>query len=76
MRGSVTLPLRIRKHLATAQKVAAFLDAFDRITYVYYKGMASHSQHKLARHLRSMTNFRKPYTCGLTPMGHHRHVIA
>ncbi|MCU0125847.1 aminotransferase class I/II-fold pyridoxal phosphate-dependent enzyme [Pseudomonas vlassakiae] len=49
MRGSVTLPLRIRQHLATAEKVAAFLDSDDRIAYVYYPGLPSHPQHELAR---------------------------
>ncbi|GMA89552.1 hypothetical protein GCM10025869_00810 [Homoserinibacter gongjuensis] len=45
MRGSVTLPLRIRRHVETAAEVARFLDADPRVAYVYYPGLASHPQH-------------------------------
>jgi cystathionine beta-lyase/cystathionine gamma-synthase len=47
-RGSVTLPLRLRQHCASAQKVAEFLDADPRVAYVAYPGLASHPQHELA----------------------------
>jgi len=47
-RGSVTLPLRLAQHLASAEKVAAFLDADPRIAFVAYPGLASHPQHELA----------------------------
>lgn len=47
-RGSVTLPLRMRQHLASAQKVAEFLDADSRVAYVAYPGLRSHPQHELA----------------------------
>lgn len=48
MRGSVTLPLRLRQHMASAERIAAFLEADERITYVAYPGLASHPQHALA----------------------------
>ena len=48
MRGSVTLPLRLRQHLASAQRVAQFLDSDPRIAYVEYPGLPSHPQHDLA----------------------------
>jgi len=48
MRGSVTLPLRLRQQLDTAQRLAAFLDADPRIAFVAYPGLASHPQHELA----------------------------
>jgi cystathionine beta-lyase/cystathionine gamma-synthase len=48
MRGSVTLPLRIRQHLCSAEKIAAYLDSEDRIAYVCYPGLPSHPQHELA----------------------------
>ncbi|WP_157156457.1 PLP-dependent aspartate aminotransferase family protein [Diaminobutyricimonas sp. LJ205] len=51
MRGSVTLPLRLRQHVETAQKVAEFLEADPRVAYVLYPGLASHPQHDLARRL-------------------------
>jgi methionine-gamma-lyase len=51
MRGSVTLPLRIRRHVETAAEVARFLDADPRVAYVYYPGLASHPQHADAARL-------------------------
>lgn len=48
-RGSVTLPLRLRQHLASAEVVARFLQQDPRVAYVYYPGLASHPQHELAR---------------------------
>ena len=48
MRGSVTLPMRMRAHCAGAQVVAEFLEADPRIAYVAYPGLASHPQHELA----------------------------
>ncbi len=48
MRGSVTLPLRLRQHLASAAQVAGFLAADPRIAFVAYPGLASHPQHSLA----------------------------
>ncbi len=47
-RGSVTLPLRLRQHFASAARVAAFLDADPRVAFVAYPGLASHPQHELA----------------------------
>ena len=48
MRGSVTLPLRIRQHCASALAIAEFLDANPRVAYVAYPGLPSHPQHGLA----------------------------
>lgn len=48
MRGSVTLPLRLAKHLSTAQVVAEFLDRDPRVAFVAFPGLASHPQHDLA----------------------------
>jgi cystathionine beta-lyase/cystathionine gamma-synthase len=47
-RGSITLPLRLRQHLTSAQRVAEFLAADPRIAYVAYPGLASHPQHDVA----------------------------
>ncbi|MEU2206170.1 aminotransferase class I/II-fold pyridoxal phosphate-dependent enzyme [Streptomyces hygroscopicus] len=49
MRGSVTLPLRLRQHLTSAEKVAQYLASDPRIAYVYYPGLATHPQHATAR---------------------------
>ena len=47
-RGSVTLPLRLRQHLASAQAVAELLDGDPRVAYVEYPGLPSHPGHALA----------------------------
>jgi cystathionine beta-lyase/cystathionine gamma-synthase len=48
MRGSVTLPLRLARHLSTAQVVAGFLGQDPRVAFVAFPGLASHAQHDLA----------------------------
>ena len=48
-RGSITLPLRLRQHLAGAQRVAEFLDRHPRVLHVAYPGLPSHPQHELAK---------------------------
>lgn len=48
MRGSVTLPLRLRQHVASALAIAEFLQADPRVAFVAYPGLASHPQHALA----------------------------
>ncbi|QIZ37376.1 PLP-dependent aspartate aminotransferase family protein [Saccharopolyspora sp. ASAGF58] len=48
-RGSITLPLRLRQHLANAQRVAEFLDGDPRVLHVAYPGLPSHPQHRLAK---------------------------
>lgn len=47
-RGSVTLPLRLRQQLASAQRIAEFLEARPEVAFVAYPGLASHPQHELA----------------------------
>ncbi|MEV8369893.1 aminotransferase class V-fold PLP-dependent enzyme [Microbacterium sp. NPDC064584] len=47
-RGSVTLPLRLRQHQASAQAIADLLDADSRVTFVHYPGLPSHPGHDLA----------------------------
>jgi methionine-gamma-lyase len=51
MRGSVTLPLRLLRHMSTAQRVAEFLDEDPRIAFVAFPGLSSHPQHELASRL-------------------------
>lgn len=47
-RGSVTLPLRLRQHQASAQAIADLLDADSRVAFVHYPGLPSHPGHDLA----------------------------
>ncbi|MEJ8856189.1 aminotransferase class I/II-fold pyridoxal phosphate-dependent enzyme [Variovorax robiniae] len=48
MRGAITLPLRLARHLSTAQTVAEFLEQDPRVAFVAFPGLASHPQHELA----------------------------
>ncbi len=48
VRGSVTLPLRLRQHGETALALAHALEDDPRIAYVAYPGLESHPQHALA----------------------------
>lgn len=47
-RGSVTLPLRLARHLESAALIARFLDEDPRIAFVSYPGRPSHPQHEVA----------------------------
>ncbi|MBY5361848.1 aminotransferase class I/II-fold pyridoxal phosphate-dependent enzyme [Rhizobium leguminosarum] len=49
MRGSVTLPLRLKQQFSSAEIVARSLAADKRVAYVTYPGLDSHDQHALAR---------------------------
>ena len=49
LRGLKTLPLRIEKHNYNAMKVAEFLEASHLVDNVIYPGLASFSQHELAK---------------------------
>ena len=48
MRGSATLPLRLPRHMSSAQKIAQFLDQDPRVAFVMFPGLPSHPQHALA----------------------------
>jgi cystathionine gamma-lyase len=49
LRGIKTLALRMERHCANAQEIAAFLEKHPKVERVYYPGLASHRQHALAR---------------------------
>ncbi len=46
--GIKTLPLRMKQHAENGIKVARFLENHDKVDHVYYPGLESHPQHKLA----------------------------
>lgn len=48
MRGSVTLPLRMRQHNENAMKVAKWLEAQPNVSFVAYPGLESHRGHRIA----------------------------
>ena len=51
LQGLETLPLRMQKHVANAQAVAAFLEDEEAVEWVNYPGLASHPDHDLAARL-------------------------
>lgn len=49
MRGSVTLPLRMRQHNENAMAVARWLEAQPCVSFVAYPGLESNKGHKIAK---------------------------
>ncbi|MEM7040199.1 MAG: PLP-dependent transferase, partial [Bacteroidota bacterium] len=48
-RGIKTLHLRMERHCKNGEAVAAFLVAHDKVSHVYYPGLASHPGHEIAK---------------------------
>lgn len=48
MRGSVTLPLRMRQHNENTLRVAKWLEAQPCVSFVAYPGLESHKGHEIA----------------------------
>lgn len=55
LRGTKTLPLRMRQHDANGRRIAEWLAADRRVPAVFYPGLPSHPQHDLA--CRQMMGF-------------------
>lgn len=49
MRGSVTLPLRMRQHNENAFAVAKWLQSLDCVSFVAYPGLKDHKGHEVAK---------------------------
>ena len=49
MRGSVTLPLRMKQHNENAMKVAEYLETVKGVSFVAYPGLKSHKGHDTAK---------------------------
>ena len=49
IRGIETLPLRVRQHCASAQRIAEFLEQHPLVGRVHYPGLDSHKGHQLAK---------------------------
>ena len=48
LRGTKTLPVRMKQHSATGMALARFLHEHPKVRHVYYPGLPSHPQHALA----------------------------
>jgi cystathionine beta-lyase/cystathionine gamma-synthase len=55
LRGTKTLPLRMRQHDANGRRIAAWIAERMGAERVFYPGLPSHEQHELAK--RQMTGF-------------------
>jgi len=55
LRGTKTLPIRMRQHDANGRRIADWLKGHKAVKQLYYPGLASHPQHELAR--RQMSGF-------------------
>ncbi|HLP32658.1 MAG TPA: PLP-dependent aspartate aminotransferase family protein [Bacteroidia bacterium] len=53
IRGIETLNLRVERHAANAQKIAAYLNNKKEIEKVYYPGLSSHPNHDVAKKQQS-----------------------
>jgi len=51
LRGLMTLELRMERHSRSAQALAEFLEAHDKVERVHHPGLASHPNHEVARRL-------------------------
>jgi cystathionine gamma-lyase len=48
LRGTKTLPMRMRQHEANARQIAEYLEGHPLVEAVHYPGLESHPQHELA----------------------------
>ena len=48
LRGTKTLPVRMKQHSTTGMTLARFLHEHPKVAHVYYPGLPSHPQHALA----------------------------
>jgi O-acetylhomoserine (thiol)-lyase len=68
LQGIETLPLRMERHCTNARKVAAFLRAHPRVSWVNYPGLVEHPQHALvAKQMRAVDG--APGASGLLAFG-------
>jgi cystathionine gamma-lyase/cystathionine beta-lyase/cystathionine gamma-lyase/homocysteine desulfhydrase len=55
LRGTKTLPIRMERHHANAERIAAYLATHPKVKLVHYPGLPDHPQHALAK--RQMNGF-------------------
>ena len=48
MRGTMTLQIRMDRHVANATALASFLEAHPKVARMHYPGLASHPDHEVA----------------------------
>ncbi len=73
LRGTKTLPVRMERHGKSAMLVAKWLDRQKKVKHVYYPGLASHPQHRLAHH--QMKNYGGMISFDLGSLSAARHFL-
>jgi cystathionine gamma-lyase len=73
LRGTKTLPLRMRQHDASGRRIAEWLSHHPKVGRVYYPGLPSHPQHELA--CRQMTGFGGMISIELGTLERARRVV-
>jgi cystathionine beta-lyase/cystathionine gamma-synthase len=74
LRGTKTLPLRMRQHDANGRRIAEWLAQDKRVQQVFYPGLPSHPQHELAK--RQMDGFGGMLSIELGSMEKARAMLA
>jgi cystathionine beta-lyase/cystathionine gamma-synthase len=74
LRGTKTLPLRMRQHDTNGRRVAEWLEGDRRVERVYYPGLPSHPQHELA--CRQMKGFGGMLSIELGSLERARDMVA
>jgi len=73
LRGTKTLPLRMRQHDASGRRIADWLAGHPAVKHLYYPGLASHPQHALAR--RQMSGFGGMVSFDTGDVAHARRIV-
>jgi cystathionine gamma-lyase/cystathionine beta-lyase/cystathionine gamma-lyase/homocysteine desulfhydrase len=73
LRGTKTLPIRMERHHANAERIAAFLASHPKVKLVHYPGLPHHPQHELAK--RQMRGFGGLIAFAMGTLDHARTVL-
>ena len=65
LQGVETLHLRMERHCSNALKLAKYLEAHDKVSWVSFAGLPSHSDHELAKKLFTKDLFGSIFTFGV-----------
>src|SRR5436309_1178443 len=73
LRGTKTLPLRMRQHDCNGRRIAEWLSGRKEVRKLYYPGLPSHPQHELAK--RQMSGFGGMVALDLGDVGLARRLV-
>jgi cystathionine beta-lyase/cystathionine gamma-synthase len=73
LRGTKTLPIRMERHNANAERIAVYLASHPKVKLVHYPGLPDHPQHGLAK--RQMKGFGGLIAFGLGTLENARTLL-